>query len=591
MKEETMASYVRIQEPILRQFGSSTLTITNEGLTLTIARSVWTPRLWKGFVTLLLSLVTGGVSWVARPSWIPQVPGQPRWKQIPCDGLTRLLFTLKIPETHWVRPLFDAFDWSRIDALCAAPYRNQTGGAPAYAPQMLFRVLVLMFASGTPFESATLDRLRTDLAWRWFVGLNLWCTVPDAGTLSRFRDRVGGERFEQIFTEVLLACDRAGLIGHVEMYFDMTGVAASATQATPYQRAVILSKALSAWLDAAQGGVGMLDQEQIAAIALEVLEAHHPSLKRVEPAQVVASRAVPGGCGDDTRLTGAGWWSRLRQALDRLPRPAQLPGEALGEVVRQAAQALVSALPQAFGDPDATVGHTRTTGTLCGYRSGFLVDTKRRIITAVTVVTLATAEGPTVIDALTQYHAQFDRYPLRLGLDSAFDQDTVHQYLESHGIGGAITVRSRPGAAGVFHADAFVWDAQGELRCPQDAVMTHVGGPYKDGTDRYRAEADCAQCPLVEHCLTEAQRAKPEFRRELRTTTTAHQRAQRHRERSRSAEGRAIRRRRFAAEGVFGHANRFHNGDKTPYRTGQMTHLAQLMVAFVMNLETLASAQ
>lgn len=586
-----MAGYGHLQAPIHRQFGASSITITNECVTLTIGRSVWTPRLWKALVTLLLSVVTQGVSWAARPSWIPQVPGQPRWKQIPCDGLTRLLFLLKIPETHWVRALFEAYDWSRIDALCAAPYRNQSRGAPAYAPQMLFRVLVLMFASGTPFESATLDRVRTDLAWRWFVGLNLWCPVPNAGTLSRFRDRVGVERFEQIFIELLQLCDQAGLIGHVETYFDMTGVTASATQASPYQRAVILSKALSAWLDADQGGVGTLDPEQIAAIALEVLETQHPSLKRVEPAQVVASQQVPGGCGDDDRLAGAGWWARLWQALGRLPRPAQSAGAPLGEAVRQAAQALVSALPQAFGDPDATVGHTRTTGTLCGYRSGFLVDAKRRIITAVTVVTLATAEAPTVISALKQHYRVFERYPRRLGLDSAFDQDTVHQYLEAHDIGGAITVRSRPGAAGVFHADAFLWDDQETLRCPHGEVMEQVGGPYKDGTERYRAEADCPHCPLAEQCLTEAQRATPEPRRELRTTTAAHQRAQRHRARSRCAEGRAIRRRRFAAEGVFGHANRFHNGDKTPYRTGQMTLLAQLMVAFVMNLETLASRQ
>jgi Ni/Co efflux regulator RcnB len=113
--------------------------------------------------------------------------------------------------------------------------------------------------------------------------------------------------------------------------------------------------------------------------------------------------------------------------------------------------------------------------------------------------------------------------------------------------------------------------------------------PYKDGTDRYRARAECAHCPLVEQCLTEAQRAQSTPCRQLRTTTAAHQRAQRHRERSRSPEGRAIRLQRFAAEGVFGHANRFHNGDTTPYRDGQMTRLAQMMVAFVMNLETLAS--
>ena len=586
-----MAAYHRIQAPIIRQFGSSTITLTNEHVTITIAQTVWTPRLWKALMTLLLSLVTTGETWVTGPSRIPRIPGQPRWKQIPCDGLTRLLYTHFILPTHPLRTLFTAYAWSRIDALCAGPYRNQRTGASAYAPQMLFRVLVAMFISGTPFESATLMRLQTDVAWRWFVGLNLWCGTPDAGTLSRFRSRIGGGRFEQIFIDLLLACDRAGLVGHVESDDDMTGVAASATQATPYQRAVILSKALSTWLDADHGGVGTLDREDLAAIALEVLAAQHPSLKTVDPTQVVVSQQASGGCVSEDRLAVSGWWSRLVQVCAGLSRPTSTTREGLRESIRQAAQPLVSALPQAFGDHEAPVGHTRTTGTLCGYRRGFLVDAKRRIITAVIVVTLATAEASTVLSALEQYHARFDRYPLRLGLDSAFDRDTVHQYLEAHGIGGAITGRSRPGAAGVFHADAFVWDTHNGLRCPQGESMRQVGGPYKDGTDRYRADADCAHCPLVEQCLTDAQRAKPTPHRELRTTTEAHQRAQRHRERSRSPEGRAIRRRRFAADGVFGHANRFHNGDKTPYRTGPMTHLAQLMVAFVINLETLASVQ
>ncbi len=586
-----MAAYRHIQAPIIRQFGSSTITLTNERVTITLAHSVWTPRLWKALVTLLLSLVTAGKSWVTEPSRIPRIPGQPRWKQIPCDGLTRLLYILQIPATHSVRTLFEAFEWSKIDALCAQPYRNHHTGAPAYAPQMLFRVLVLMFFSGTPFESAALVRLETDQAWRWYVGLNLWCGTPNAGTLSRFRSRVGVERFEQILCECILVCDQAGLIGHLESYYDMTGVHAGATQATPYERAVILSKALSVWLDADQGGVGTLDQEQIAAIALEVLGTQHPSLKKVEPSQIVASQEAPGSCvGDETRSVSE-WWHRLTQAISRYPRPTPPSSEESQDTVRQVAQELVSELPQAFGDRDATVGHTRTDGTLCGYRSGFLVDAKRRIITAIIVVTLATAEAPTVISALEKHYALFGRYPLRLGLDSAFDRDKVHVYTEAHDIFSGITVRSRPGPSGVFHADAFVWDEEHILRCPQGEEMEHVAGPYKDGTDRYRARAECAHCPLVEQCLTEAQREKPTPCRQLRTTTAAHQRAQRNRERSRSPEGRAIRRQRFAAEGVFGHANRFHNGDKTPYRGGRMTRLAQVMVAFVINLETLASVK
>ncbi len=322
-----------------------------------------------------------------------------------------------------------------------------------------------------------------------------------------------------------------------------------------------------------------------------MLETRHPSLKKVEPSQIVASQEALGSCVGDEARAVSGWWQRLTQALSRQSRPTPQPSGGVRDAVRQVAQELVPELPQAFGDQQATVGHTRTNGTLCGYRSGFLVDATRRIITAIIVVTLATAEAPTVISALEKHDALFDRYPLRLGLDSACDRDTVHVYTEAHNIFSGITVRSRPGPSGVFHADAFVWDEEHALRCPQGEIMEHMAGPYKDGTDRYRARAECAHCPLVEQCLTVAQREKPEPHRELRTTTAAHQRAQRNRERNLSSEGRAIRRQRFAAEGVFGHANRFHNGDNTPYRNGQMTRLAQVIVAFVMNLETLASVK
>ena len=61
---------------------------------------------------------------------------------------------------------------------------------------------------------------------------------------------MGRELFEEILIELILTCDEAGLISHEESYYDMTGVEASATQVTPYQRAVILARALSVYLNA-----------------------------------------------------------------------------------------------------------------------------------------------------------------------------------------------------------------------------------------------------------------------------------------------------------------------------------------------------
>ena len=217
------------------------------------------------------------------------------------------------------------------------------------------------------------------------------------------------------------------------------------------------------------------------------------------------------------------------------------------------------------------------------------MDARRWIITAVTFVAINKPEAPTVIEALDKHHAVFECYPDKLGLDSAFDRDEVHFYTEQHGIYSGVTVRSRPGPAGVYHSDAFIWDQEGQLRCPGGEVMEHVAGPYKDGKDRYRAAGDCSHCLHFKQCLTEKQRQKAEPHRSLVTCTAAHQRAQRNRERSHSPQGRALRKRRFASEGVFGHVNHYHNGDKAPYRSGTMDHIAQLMVAFVSNLEKLVA--
>ncbi|MCP4701359.1 MAG: transposase, partial [Gammaproteobacteria bacterium] len=180
----------------------------------------------------MMQLVLGRLVWIMAPGLASNAgDSRARWKVMTIDALTYFLFALMIRSSHPLRKIFFAVDWQTIDERCAAVYENGRLGAPAYPPQVLFRIMALMFLSGTPFDSATLLRLETDMAWRWFAGLSLWGGVPNAGTLTHFRGRLGTELFEAVLTDLIKACDEAGLIGHEESYYDMTGVEASATQA------------------------------------------------------------------------------------------------------------------------------------------------------------------------------------------------------------------------------------------------------------------------------------------------------------------------------------------------------------------------
>jgi hypothetical protein len=77
--------------------------------------------------------------------------------------------------------------------------------------------------------------------------------------------------------------------------------------------------------------------------------------------------------------------------------------------------------------------------------------------------------------------------------------------------------------------------------------------------------------------------------RRFNTKPESHQRWLANRRRSKSEEGERIRKQRFAREGVFGHANTHHNGDRAPYRDGEMNAIADCLTAFAVNLEKLTA--
>lgn len=574
-------------ERMFYEVGNSRVKVTEKGIEITIEKEGLGKKRWEIIVGIIKMIIEGGLSWILKPSQIERGKTGKRWKNKGIDSLSCLMYGLVIPRENKLKKLYEAIKWEKIDEICGEGYKNEKRGAPAYAPQKIYRILVLMFVSGTPFERETLRRLETDLSWRWFVGLSIWCKVPDGGTLSKFRKRIGVERFERILVEIVKECDEAGLIGHEESYYDMTGVEASATALSAYQRAVILVKAMSKYLEG-EGEKEGISKEEIGEIVLEVLSEKHSSLKKVKVEQLLDSQEVLEKKLQTKSGRERNWWRRLKEKWVSLKEKWSGNSEEKREQIRAIARKLAAELPQTFGNPDAKVGRMKSNEPLCGYRSGFLVDAKKRIITAVIFGAVTIHEAPTVLEALNKHYAIFEHYPPRLGLDAAFDDDNIHRQMKLWGIDCITGVRPRHAPKGVFGVEKFLWNEQKQLICPNGRQMLLCSELYKDGSERYRVRGDCSDCPLIKACLTVKVQTKKLPQRQLTIKTLAHQRAQEHRQRSYSPQGQALRHRRFASEGLFGHLNRYHNGDKAPYRSSTMDLIAQLMVAGVANLEQLA---
>ncbi len=129
-----------------------------------------------------------------------------------------------IPEEHFLKQLGRAVDFFFVNDLCRDAYDPDIG-RPAYEPQMMFKMLFLQFLYDIS-DRRIVEEVTFHLAMKWFVGLAVNETPPDASSLTRFRDRVGEERFASIFNRIVALAREQELISDRLSIVDSTHVKA-----------------------------------------------------------------------------------------------------------------------------------------------------------------------------------------------------------------------------------------------------------------------------------------------------------------------------------------------------------------------------
>lgn len=595
------------------ELGASSLKLDGKRLAVNILAGLFTSKQWLR-LREKLARAEGHLGWLRIPFQVAQQRGA-RWKENVLDTFSLIVYLLAISPGHKLVQLIQAIDWGKIDEWGAAVYENGEQGAPAYAPQVLFRMLLLMALYGVRFESQLVDLVATNMTWRWFCGFGVLTPIPTAATLCNFRQRMGAERFERILCWLILQCYEAGLITLEEAYFDFTGVEASATQLTPYQRVVVLAKALNAYVEgldsntiAEDEGIASVLQQLIIEVAQDVLSEKHPSVEKLSVEQLARSLdrldeqvgEMPQGprWWHRVRQTMRNWWQEAsekvqegREILNQLPTATEDPSQreqalaALRDHLHDVGEVLKPSVPHAWGDLSARVGTLSQGVTICGYQVGYLVDGAHDVIIGIVSMPANTAQARQVKVVLDKAKRVLGSLPQRLGLDSAFDQDQVYLDLQDEPIELFAVSRDHRAPKGRFGPDRFLFNEDGELCCPAGTSMEQKYGPYEDGRTIYEGQG-CAHCSLRAQCVAEDREA-----RRFSTKPESHRRWVKNRLKSQSEEGERVLKQRFAREGVFGHANTHHNGDRAPYRDGEMNAIADCLTAFAVNLEKLAAHQ
>lgn len=140
-----------------------------------------------------------------------------------------------VPADHLLRKVNDIIDFSFIYDEVEGMYRSNNG-RPAINPVILIKFLLIGFLYGIHSERRISEEIQVNMAYRWFLGLDIPDKVPDNSTISQNRRRRfnGSDLFRNIFQKTVAICIEKDLADGKLVFTDSTHIKANASRKTEY---------------------------------------------------------------------------------------------------------------------------------------------------------------------------------------------------------------------------------------------------------------------------------------------------------------------------------------------------------------------
>lgn len=134
-----------------------------------------------------------------------------------------------VPQDHLLRKVDVAIDFSFIYDLVEDKY-SPDNGRPSIDPVILFKIALIQYMFGIKSMRQTIKEIEVNLAYRWFLGLDFYDSVPHFTTFGKNYARrfAGTDLFEMIFKEILMQCMKKGVVDTSTIFVDSTHVKAHA---------------------------------------------------------------------------------------------------------------------------------------------------------------------------------------------------------------------------------------------------------------------------------------------------------------------------------------------------------------------------
>jgi transposase len=422
-------------------------------------------------------------------------------RSTPLPALDQEVFAMVVPENHFLRRVSAVIDFERFRPRMVDAY-DANMGRPAIDPVLMLKVMFLSFHYGLS-DRLIIERLRTDMAFRWFLGLGLRDTLPDHTNGTHFRQRLGEERLEQVFQDIVSLAREHGLVRDRLRLKDATHIFADVAELRPLNLAAQVREHV---LRAAEPFFpGWVATHRALAENIAMTTAESPEAERLT-ARVDHLRDMATQLHERTAswpgLDNTPSHSRLRRLLEVVDKLLA------GHAHPKAGDRLASVV-----DPDARTGMHGD--YFVGYLLDIAMDADSEIITAVNVLPGNGAEAADAITLIRQEEAAQGNDVQGMSIDGAgYNGPVLHELTDPKGLNLDVTVPPpKPVARSTFGPERFplkvLENGRGELTCPQGETTRQRERLKDKHAFRYTFKpSQCRACPLREQCLQKPESKK-----------------------------------------------------------------------------------
>lgn len=399
-----------------------------------------------------------------------------------------------VPEDHLLRVIKRTIDFTFIYDKVKDLYSPV--GRRSVDPVLLVKMLLIGYWYGIPSERRLEQEVKLNLAYRWFLGLDLAEPVPDHSTISQNRRRrfKNSPLFQEIFDTIVSRCVAEGLVTGEVIVTDSTHIKASASK----QR---------------------VERIWVEKTPTEYMQTLEQEAQRLE-AELQKKREIAGKkkCG------------KKRQTERK---------KGMHEIVAS--------------KTDSDAGYMNRPGKPTGfhYLAHVSIDAKKGIITDVHATAGNVNDHIPFVERVKVLKSRLGLPIQAIGADKGYDFSEVHHGLEQEQIKGYITPTELSEAEALIETD-FIYNKETDtFTCPGGKLL-HFSHIERDNETKIRKiyaakTKDCQLCPHRAGCFSSKMK-----RRKIKVALF-HESTKRNRDRAFTPEYSRIQRlRRIWCEGTFG---------------------------------------